>query len=234
MLNLADVDIFYGEIQAIEKVNINIQKGEIVALIGANGAGKSSLINAVSGLIPVKNGEIKFENEVITNKYPEIIVKKGLVQIPEGRQIFPSLTVYENLIMGAYIIKDKKLINKNIKRIFDIFPILDKRKRNAAQTLSGGEQQMLVIGRALMSEPKLLMLDEPSLGIAPILVENIFEIIKKLNQSGLSILLVEQNVFLSLKISTRAYVIERGKIILEGESSALLKDPKVESSYLGI
>lgn len=234
MLNVLNLTIHYGEIKALEKVSISVKKGEIVALLGANGAGKSTLLGALSGLVAHKEGQIDFNGENIGNKPTEQIVKKGLIQVPEGRELFQQLTVKENLMMGAYLVKNKNIIKNSLDMTNELFPILEKKGRDIAGTLSGGEQQMLSIGRALMSNPKLIMLDEPSLGIAPILVQRIFNVIKKLSESGLTILLVEQNVFLALKISNRGYVLERGKIVLEDLSKNLLKNPEVEKSYLGI
>ncbi len=235
MLRVDNLSVFYGRIEALHAFNLRVGPGEVVALIGANGAGKSTMINAVSGLISPRQGEIFFEGSRIDRIPPEQIVARGLIQVAEGRELFQALTVQENLMMGAYTVRDKKRIDESLKTVFDLFPILKERKQSLAQTLSGGEQQMLAIGRALMSCPKMIMLDEPSFGLAPILVERIFGVITRLNQeTGIPILLVEQNVFLSLKISSRGYVIERGKKVLEGKSEDLVNNPEVEKAYMGV
>jgi branched-chain amino acid transport system ATP-binding protein len=235
MLKVEHLSVFYGKIQALYDFSLHVDKGEVVALIGANGAGKSTMINTLSGLIPVRGGKITFQGEQIDGVPPERIVRKGLIQVAEGRELFPSLTVLENLMMGAYTVNDREKINGNMENVFRLFPVLSDRKRSLAQTLSGGEQQMLAIGRALMANPGMIMLDEPSLGLAPILVTRIFEVIIRLNrEAGIPILLVEQNVVLSLKISSRAYVIERGKKVLEGKSADLLNNPDVEKAYMGV
>jgi branched-chain amino acid transport system ATP-binding protein len=235
MLSVADLSVFYGKIQALYSFTLHVEKGEVVALIGANGAGKSTMINTISGLIPPREGKILFAGERIGGIPPERVVEKGLIQVAEGRELFSALTVFENLMMGAYTLREKKKIEGNLKNVFDLFPVLGERKRNLAQTLSGGEQQMLAIGRALMGSPRMIMLDEPSLGLAPILVARIFEVIARLNQeTGIPILLVEQNVFLSLKVSSRGYVIERGKKVFEGKSADLLNNPEVEKAYMGL
>jgi branched-chain amino acid transport system ATP-binding protein len=235
MLRVEDLSVFYGKIQALYSFTLHVEKGEVVALIGANGAGKSTMMNTISGLIPPREGEILFAGERIDGIPPERVVEKGLIQVAEGRELFSALTVFENLMMGAYTLRDSKKIEENLKSVFDLFPVLAERKRNLAQTLSGGEQQMLAIGRALMSNPRMIMLDEPSLGLAPILVSRIFEVITRLNQeTGIPILLVEQNVFLSLKVSSRGYVIERGKKVFEGKSTDLLINPDVEKAYMGV
>jgi branched-chain amino acid transport system ATP-binding protein len=235
MLSVEDLSVFYGKMQALHSFTLHVEKGEVVALIGANGAGKSTMINTISGLIPHAEGKILFAAERVDGIPPERVVEKGLIQVAEGRELFSALTVFENLMMGAYTLRDKKKIEQNLKSVFDLFPVLAERKRNLAQTLSGGEQQMLAIGRALMSNPRMIMLDEPSLGLAPILVARIFEVIARLNQeTGIPILLVEQNVLLSLKVSSRGYVIERGKKVFEGKSWDLLNNPDVEKAYMGV
>jgi branched-chain amino acid transport system ATP-binding protein len=235
MLSVEDLSVFYGKMQALYSFTLHVEKGEVVALIGANGAGKSTMINTISGLIPPAEGKILFAAERVDGIPPERVVEKGLIQVAEGRELFSALTVFENLMMGAYTLRDKKKIEQNLKSVFDLFPVLAERKRNLAQTLSGGEQQMLAIGRALMSNPRMIMLDEPSLGLAPILVARIFEVIARLNQeTGIPILLVEQNVLLSLKVSSRGYVIERGKKVFEGKSWDLLNNPDVEKAYMGV
>ena len=235
MLKVENLSVSYGRIQALHNFTLEVKAGEVVALIGANGAGKSTMINAISGLIPPAEGKILFQGERIDGTPAEKIVRKGLIQVAEGRELFPTLTVLENLSMGAYTLSEKEKIEANRANVFRLFPILEERGKNLAQTLSGGEQQMLAIGRALMSNPRMIMLDEPSFGLAPILVDRIFEVITRLNKErGLPILLVEQNVFLSLRVSSRGYVIERGKKVLEGESEALLHNPEVEKAYLGV
>jgi branched-chain amino acid transport system ATP-binding protein len=235
MLKVEDLSVFYGKIQALYSFTLHVGKGEVVALIGANGAGKSTMINTISGLIPSQEGKILFAGERIDGIPPERVVAKGLIQVAEGRELFSALTVFENLMMGAYTLRDAKKIEENLRSVFELFPVLAERKRNLAQTLSGGEQQMLAIGRALMSNPGMIMLDEPSFGLAPILVARIFEVITRLNQeTGIPILLVEQNVFLSLKVSSRGYVIERGKRVFEGKSADLLINPDVEKAYMGV
>ncbi|MFT3962788.1 ABC transporter ATP-binding protein [Propionivibrio sp.] len=234
MLTLQNVKTYYGQVKALEIEEMHVDVGEIVALIGANGAGKSTLLKTVSAQVAAREGEIRFKGERIDRLPPEKIVAKGIVQVPEGRQVFPAMTIHENLLMGAFLCEDKQLIEQNMEKVFGIFPILKKRFKNYAQTMSGGEQQMLALGRALMANPAVLMLDEPSLGIAPIIVEEIFEIIKELNKTGLSILLVEQNVPLSLEIADRGYVMERGKIVLEDTSANLLSNKEIEKAYLGI
>ncbi|HYB21243.1 MAG TPA: ABC transporter ATP-binding protein [Thermodesulfobacteriota bacterium] len=235
MLRVENLSIFYGRIRALHNFTLHVEPREVVALIGANGAGKSTIINAISGLISPAEGEIHFGGERIDGAPPEMIVGRGLIQVAEGRELFPTLTVMENLSMGAYTVREKRKIEESQEKVFHLFPILQERRKNLAQTLSGGEQQMLAVGRALMSNPRMIMLDEPSFGLAPILVDRIFEVITRLNkETGLPILLVEQNVFLSLRVSSRGYVIERGKKILEGESEALLHNPGVEKAYLGV
>lgn len=234
MLSLEHVDVFYGEVKALDDVNIEINTGEFVCLIGANGAGKSTLLNTISGILEPKKGKILYNGEDISGMRPEFIVRRGIVQIPEGRQLFTGLTVEENLMMGAYLLKNKQEIKDNLENVYTLFNALKVRRSKLSQTLSGGEQQMLAVGRALMASPKMLIIDEPSLGIAPILVEQIFEVIKELNSRGLSILLVEQNIIMALKNSTRGYVIERGKVVLSDSSENLLKNKEVEKAYLGI
>jgi branched-chain amino acid transport system ATP-binding protein len=235
MLRVEELSVFYGKIQALYSFSLQVEKGEVVALIGANGAGKSTMINTISGLISPAEGRILFAGERVDGIPPERVVEKGLIQVAEGRELFTALTVLENLRMGAYTLRDPRKIEGNLKRVYDLFPVLAERKRHLAQTLSGGEQQMLAIGRALMANPRMIMLDEPSLGLAPILVARIFQVIARLNQeTGIPILLVEQNVLLSLKVSCRGYVIERGKKVFEGKSRDLLNNPEVEKAYLGV
>ncbi|BAI80536.1 branched-chain amino acid ABC transporter, ATP-binding protein [Deferribacter desulfuricans SSM1] len=234
MLRLEKVHTKYGHIEALKGINLHIKEGEIVTIIGANGAGKTTTLNTISGILKPSAGKIKFLNEDITNLTADKIVAKGIVQVPEGRQIFPNLTVYENLLMGAYLRKDKVEIENDLEKVYELFPRLKERRDQLGGTLSGGEQQMLAIGRALMSKPVLLLLDEPSLGLAPIIVENIFEIIKEINSQGTTILLVEQNAHLALSIADRGYVMETGNIIMEDDAKALLDNEDVKKAYLGM
>ncbi len=234
MLEINELVVSYGSIAALHGVSIKVEEGTIVTLVGANGAGKSTTLRAISGIVGVKSGGIRFEGEEIANLPPHRIVARGLAQAPEGRMVFSNLTVMENLQMGAYLRKDKAGIAKDLEYVFGIFPRLKERVGQTAGTLSGGEQQMLAIGRALMSKPKLLMLDEPSLGIAPLLVKTIFEKIVEINRElGLTILLVEQNANLALEVSHYGYVLETGRIILEDKSAALRENAEVQAAYLG-
>lgn len=231
MLELKDVNVYYGAIHALKNLDLKISEGEIVTLIGANGAGKSTTLKTISGLLKPESGEIKFNGESINNLKATDLVKLGISHVPEGRRVFPKMSVMENLEMGAFIRNDKEL-NKDYKKIFSLFPILEKRKEQMAGTLSGGEQQMLAIGRALMSRPKLLLLDEPSMGLAPIIVKEIFNIINDINETGTTVLLVEQNANLALSVSHRAYIIRTGEIEAEGNPKEMLKDDKVRKAYL--
>ena len=233
MLQIKNIKTFYGKIEALKGISFNINKGEIVSLIGANGAGKTTTLLSISGIINVKEGEILFKGENITKLTPDKIVLKGISQVPEGRRVFPFLTVKENLTLGAYLRKDKDGIEEDLEKNFKLFPILKERYNQDAGTLSGGEQQMLAIARALMSRPEVLLLDEPSLGLAPKIVELIFDIIKEINERGGTILLVEQNANMALKTSHRAYVLETGKIKLEGKAEELLNNEEVKKAYLG-
>ncbi|ABP67524.1 ABC transporter related protein [Caldicellulosiruptor saccharolyticus DSM 8903] len=233
MLKVNEIDVFYGAIQALFSVSLEVKKGEIVTLIGANGAGKSTLLKTISGLIRPRTGSIYFEDIDITKKSSMEIVKLGISHVPEGRRVFPEMTVLENLELGAYLRKDKQGIKEDLKKVFERFPRLYERKNQLAGTLSGGEQQMLAIGRALMSRPKLLLLDEPSMGLAPILVTEIFKIIKEINSQGTTILLIEQNAHMALSIADRAYVIETGRIVLSGEAKDIAANPEVKKAYLG-
>ncbi|HEY8362107.1 MAG TPA: ABC transporter ATP-binding protein [Tissierellaceae bacterium] len=232
MLELSNVNVYYGPVHAVKNLNLRVKEGEIVTLIGANGAGKSTTLKAISGLKKYELGEIKFKGENIHSLNPMNIVKLGISYVPEGRRIFSNMTVMENLEMGAYTRKDKNGIKEDFEKVFTIFPRLKERKEQIAGTLSGGEQQMLAIGRGLMSRPKLLLLDEPSMGLAPIIVKEIFSVIENINKEGISILLVEQNAHLALKISNRAYIIRNGEIELEGCSNDLLEDKRVKKAYL--
>ncbi len=234
MLELSDLCVNYGSIKALREVNLRVEQGSIVTLIGANGAGKSTTLRTISGLLRRERGQIRYENEDIGSEAPHRIVARGLSHVPEGRMIFANLTVRENLLMGAYLRKDQKRLSPEFDFVYSMFPRLKERERQVAGTLSGGEQQMLAIGRALMSKPRCLMLDEPSLGIAPILVKTIFQKIVEINQSlGLTILLVEQNANLALEVSHYGYVLETGKIILHDQSLALRTNEQVKSAYLG-
>jgi len=234
MLEVVDLKVGYGAIEALHGISFSVKQGEIVTLIGANGAGKSTTLRAVSGLVRAKSGQVMFDGRPITSMPAHEIVKLGMAHVPEGRMVFANLTVMENLQMGAYLQRDKAVIARELEYVFSVFPRLKEREKQISGTLSGGEQQMLAIGRALMSKPRFLMLDEPSLGIAPLLVKSIFEQIVKINRDhGLTILLVEQNANLALRVSARGYVLETGKITLNDNSAALLADPKVRSAYLG-
>lgn len=233
MLKVTDLNVYYGVIHALKGVSFELEESEIVALIGANGAGKSTLLNTISGILPATAGKVEYLEEDISNMAPQMIVRKGIVQVPEGRKIFPSMTVMENLEMGAYSVDDRKQIFEKIDEMFQKFPILGKRSKQLGGTLSGGEQQMLAIARGLMAKPKLILLDEPSMGLAPVLVEQIFDIIQDINQNGTSVLLVEQNAQMALSIANRAYVLETGSVILEGSAKELMKNPIVVEAYLG-
>ncbi|NLV86434.1 MAG: ABC transporter ATP-binding protein [Clostridiales bacterium] len=232
MLKVNDINVYYGSIHAIKGVSFEVQKGEIVTLIGANGAGKSSILNTISGLLRSKGGCIKFRDKNISSILPHKIVGMGLAQVPEGRRVFLKMSVQENLEMGAYTRRGSE-INESIEDVYERFPRLKERRRQVAGTLSGGEQQMLAMGRALMSKPELLMLDEPSMGLAPILVEQIFDIIKELNSAGTTILLVEQNAQMALSIADRGYVLETGKIVTSADARELLNNDAVKKAYLG-
>lgn len=233
MLKVDNLDVFYGVIHAIKKVSFEVNEGEIVALIGANGAGKTSIMHAISGLVKNSGGSIVFLENDITKTPAHKIIAQGLAQVPEGRRIFAQLTVQENLEMGAYLRTDSK-VDDDLEKVYKRFPRLNERKTQLAGTLSGGEQQMLAMGRALMSKPKLLLLDEPSMGLSPILVNEIFEIIKEINkEDGVTVLLVEQNANKALSIATRAYVLETGKITVSGPASEVANNPKVREAYLG-
>ena len=233
MLEINDVSVFYGAIQALSGVSINVQKGEVVAIIGSNGAGKSTLLRTISGLLKPRTGTINFKGESIAGLPADQIVRRGISHSPEGRRIFTNMTVYENLQLGAFIRKSSDNLEPDLEAIMQRFPRLKERIKQNAGTLSGGEQQMLAIGRALMSKPQLLLLDEPSLGLAPNLVAEIFKIVVDLNNEGTTILIVEQNAHRSLEIAHRAYVLETGNIVLEGKGKDLLVDPKVKEAYLG-
>lgn len=234
LLEIANLHTYYGNVHALKGINLEIEEGEIVTLIGANGAGKSTTLRTISGLIPAREGTITFDHQPINGTPAHTIVARGISHAPEGRQIFATLTVAENLTMGAYVLGgDKKAIAENLDRVFELFPRLKERKGQLGGTLSGGEQQMLCMGRALMAHPRLLMLDEPSLGLAPLLVKLIFETIRQINAKGVTVLLVEQNARAALHIAHRAYVLETGRVILSGSAQELLADVRVRQAYLG-
>jgi branched-chain amino acid transport system ATP-binding protein len=233
MLQVEDLNVYYGAIHALKGIGFHLEKGEIVALIGGNGAGKSTTLNTISGLLRPRTGKVTFLDEDITVIPPQNIVRRGIVQVPEGRRIFPKLSVQENLEMGAYIYDDKQQIQQDMEAVMTRFPRLRERRKQFGGTLSGGEQQMLAIARGLMSRPNLLLLDEPSMGLSPILVEQIFEIIREINTQGTSILLVEQNAQMALSIADRGYVLETGRVTLEGDAQELLENPLVIEAYLG-
>jgi branched-chain amino acid transport system ATP-binding protein len=233
MLKIKDINVYYGIIHALKGVSLEINQGEIVTLIGANGAGKSTLLKTISGLLKPKNGEILFEDEHMAGKVPQLIVKRGISQVPEGRRVFANMTVEENLELGAYLRKDKKGILEDFDMVFQLFPRLQERRKQQSGTLSGGEQQMLAMGRALMARPRLLLLDEPSMGLAPLLVKTIFKIIGEINKTGTTILLVEQNANMALSIADRAYVIETGKIVASGTTEELSQSDQIRNAYLG-
>jgi branched-chain amino acid transport system ATP-binding protein len=233
MLKIEDIHVYYGNIHALKGVSLDINEGEIVTLIGANGAGKSTLLKTISGLLKPKNGNILFEGQSISGKVAQSIVKQGLSHVPEGRRVFANMSVEENLELGAYLRKDKQGIKEDFEKVYNLFPRLLERRKQLSGTLSGGEQQMLAMGRALMARPKLLLLDEPSMGLAPLLVKTIFRIIEEINQSGTTILLVEQNANMALSIADRAYVIETGKIVISGSSEELNQSDQIRMAYLG-
>lgn len=232
-LKLNNLHVSYGNIKALKGIDITIPKGKIVALLGANGAGKTTTLRTISGLVEALNGSVNLGEEEITNLLPSRITRKGVVQSPEGRQIFPELTVEENLKVGAFTLSNKKQIKSNFERVYNYFPILKERKKQIAGTLSGGEQQMLAIARALMASPEVLLLDEPSLGLAPLIVKDIFEIVKEINQEGTTVLIVEQNALQTLKIADYAYVLEVGEISMQGPAEELIRDKKLIEAYLG-
>ena len=233
MLVLEDVNVYYGAIHALKGISFEVNQGEIVTLIGSNGAGKSTSLKTISGLLRPKSGKITFKGANLATVAPQSIVAKGISQVPEGRHVFANMTVIENLELGAYLRKDKVGIKQDMQHVYELFPRLLERNKQISGTLSGGEQQMLAMGRALMSKPQLLLLDEPSMGLAPILVKQIFSIIKEINLSGTTILLVEQNAHMALSIANRAYVLETGKIVLTGDSKQLAASEEVRKAYLG-
>ena len=234
MLEVENVSAAYGMVQILRDVTFKVEEKEIVSIIGPNGAGKTTLVKTIMGFLHPKSGSIKFKGENIANLPTYKIVKKGITMIPEGREIFPRMTIEENLLLGAYTIKDKDKVKETKERVYQIFPVLKKREKALAQTLSGGEQQMLVICRSLMSNPQLLILDEPSLGLAPIIVEKVLDTVRTINEEGVTVLLVEQNIHDSLNVADRGYVLEEGKIILEGKSRELLSNSHIKEVYLGL
>jgi branched-chain amino acid transport system ATP-binding protein len=233
LLELTRVEIAYGGIHAVKGIDLHVDRGELVCLIGTNGAGKTTTLKGITGLQPVRNGMIRYGGENVTGRPAFELVRKGLAMVPEGRGVFGALTIEENLAMGAYIRNDRAAIREDIERIFALFPRLKERRRQTAGTLSGGEQQMLAMGRALMSRPRLLLLDEPSMGLAPLMVQKVFETVLKVSGEGVTILLIEQNAKLALEVSNRGYVMESGEITLEGDAKTLLHDPAVRAAYLG-
>lgn len=233
MLEIKDLEVFYGVIQAIKGISFEVNEGEVVALIGANGAGKTTILQTVTGLLSPKKGSILFEGQELTKIPAHKIVSLGMAHVPEGRRVFAQFTVYQNLLMGAYTRKDKNEIEASLAAVYKRFPRLEERKNQIAGTLSGGEQQMLAMGRALMSKPRIILMDEPSMGLSPILVNEIFDIIQSVSASGTTVLLVEQNAKKALSIADRAYVLETGKIVQEGKAEALLNDDSIKKAYLG-
>ncbi|ATY84849.1 ABC transporter ATP-binding protein [Kyrpidia spormannii] len=233
MLMIRDLNVYYGVIHALKNVSLTVDQGEIVTLIGANGAGKTTLLRTISGLITPRSGEVLFEGRSLVKTPAKEIVRMGVSQVPEGRRVFATMTVEENLEMGAYLRKDKDGVQKDLEMVYSRFPRLQERRRQSAGTLSGGEQQMLALGRALMARPRLLLLDEPSMGLAPILVQEIFSIIQEINQAGTTILLVEQNAHMALSIAKRAYVLETGQIKHSGPAAELAQSDEVKKAYLG-
>jgi branched-chain amino acid transport system ATP-binding protein len=234
MIELKDINAGYGQVQIVRDVSMNIDNNEIVALIGANGAGKSTIIKTISGMLPVSSGSIIFEGKRIENMPAHKIITNGIALVPEGRRLFPYMTVQENLELGAYVENNREKVQENMEWVFSLFPILQERRTQLAGTFSGGEQQMLTIGRALMSKPKFLMMDEPSLGLSPMIVDEVFKTVEVLQNEGVTILLVEQNVRKSLEIVSRGYVLEHGRIVLSGEAKELLEDENVKKAYLGM
>lgn len=233
MLVVTNLSVNYGAIRALHQVSCQVNQGEVVALIGANGAGKTTILNSISGIVPSAGGSVSFEGEDITRMPAHLIVRKGICQVPEGRRVFARMSVQENLEMGGFTLTSKSDIAQGIERAFALFPRLAERRKQAARTLSGGEQQMLAMGRALMSNPRLLLLDEPSMGLAPMLVEKIFEIVVEINKTGTTIMLVEQNASMALSIAHRAYVLETGEVVLSGNARELSENPEVRKAYLG-
>lgn len=234
MLQLENISVNYGSFRALDNVSIHAKEGELVVLLGANGAGKSSIFLTVSGLNKVSTGSIRFRNKELVGLKPSQVVHDGVLHCPEGRKLFPGMSVLKNLVLGAYVHRrDKKGVSRSLEEIFSLFPILDEKKEAAAGSLSGGQQQMVAIGRALMGRPKALLLDEPSLGLAPLVVKQVFDVIEKINRAGTTVLLAEQNAYAALKIASRAYVIESGRIVMEGNPDELLRNEQVRKAYIG-
>lgn len=233
MLKIDNINVYYGSIHALKGVSLEVNKGEIVTLIGANGAGKSTLLKTLSGLLKPKEGSIHYMNSSIAGKPAQAIVKAGISHVPEGRRVFADMSVEENIELGAFLRKDKMGIKQDFQKVYEIFPRLQERRKQSAGTLSGGEQQMLAMGRAIMAKPKLLLLDEPSMGLAPLMVKTIFEVIKDINKEGTTVLLVEQNANMALSIANRAYVIETGRVILSGTAEELQASEEIKNAYLG-
>lgn len=233
MLQIKDIDVYYGNIQALRGISLEVNEGEIVTLIGANGAGKSTLLKTISGLLKPKKGSIEYLGSNIDGKPAQSIVKAGISHVPEGRRVFANMTVEENLELGAYLRNDREGIKKDLAHVYELFPRLHERRKQLSGTLSGGEQQMLAMGRALMSKPKLIILDEPSMGLAPLMVKNIFNIIEMVNKEGVTVLLVEQNANMALSVADRAYVLETGSIVLAGTAKELQESEEVKAAYLG-
>lgn len=234
MIEVNRLKVSYGDMLALNEVTFEVKKGEIVSIIGSNGAGKTTLVNTISGLLKSQAGDIKFKGLPLIKLAPHLIVETGLIQVPEGRKLFSNLTVKDNLRLGSYVKRAKNSRNETMEKVFELFPVLNKRAKQLAGTLSGGEQQMLAFGRGLMSLPELLILDEPSLGLAPLIIEDIFEVINKINLDGVTILLIEQNTVFALNSCSRAYVLENGKIVMEGKGSDLLNNPHIIEAYLGL
>lgn len=233
MLEIKDLEVYYGAIKALKGISFNVEQGEIIALIGANGAGKTTTLHTISGLIPAKHGSVKFNSKELTKTPAHKIVSMGMAHVPEGRRVFAQLTVYENLVLGAYTRKNKDEINETLEKVYQRFPRLKERSTQLAGTLSGGEQQMLAMGRALMSKPSIILMDEPSMGLSPLYVNEIFDIIQEINKSGTTVLLVEQNAKKALSIANRAYVLETGTISLSGDAHELMDNEQVKKAYLG-
>ena len=233
MLSIQNLNVHYGVIHALHDLSLEVKEGEIVTLIGSNGAGKSTTLLALSGLLKPTEGTISFQNRDLKNVAPHLRVQNGLVQVPEGRRVFPAMSVQENLSLGAFARRDKAEIKRDLDEVCELFPRLRERWKQLAGTMSGGEQQMLAVGRALMSRPKLLLLDEPSLGLAPLLVKEIFNVVQRIRERGVTILLVEQNAHLSLAIADRAYVLETGRVVMSGDAKTLARDPRIKAAYLG-
>jgi branched-chain amino acid transport system ATP-binding protein len=233
MLEVSGIHASYGAVRALENVSLALEARQVVSLLGANGAGKTTTLNCISGIVPVTRGKVRFEGEDVTNERVDRLVARGIVQVPEGREIFPALSTQDNLLLGAWTLRRANGRGSELERVYDLFPRLKERAAQAAGTLSGGEQQMLMIGRALMAKPRLLMFDEPSLGLSPILVQQVFKIIRRIHDEGMTILLVEQNVRMALEVSSRGYILENGEVRLQGEARDLVANPQVREAYLG-